>query len=372
MSNRKGADAGAASAYRGTWVNTTSYNINDQVSKSYGLYVALVASLNADPEAPAGVPYSAAVLADTPYIYYRLGEQVGASAQDSSGNAIGTTTQGGVTYGVPGLVQGDTAASFNSGLIYSNAVGSLASPSVTVEFLIKTTATNTSIVRNDFNESSRVWGLSTNPNGTVNWFIINGGSVGQAAGVKNICDGFAHHVVVTCDGTTTKIYVDGLLDSSTVTNTAIPQLAGQRLEIGAHYLGGSLFQPTTGVLDEVAYYKSILSAARVAAHYAAVASGGAWRMIANLEPMPVVVAQSAPYTMAASDEGILASGATTITLPTAASARQGRLYTIKNIGTATVTVAPQGASTIDNAASFALLALDSVSLVTDGTNWWVI
>jgi len=74
----------------------------------------------------------------------------------------------------------------------------------------------------------------------------------------------------------------------------------------------------------------------------------------------------------ATDNVILCSIAMNVNLG-AASGLTGREYTIKNIGTGTVTINPDGAETIDGAASHALSTqYESVRIVCDGTEWWII
>ena len=62
-----------------------------------------------------GGSYSAAVLADGPLAYYRLGDSSGTTMTDSSGNGRNGTYAGSPTLGAPGLVIGDTdtAVTFN-------------------------------------------------------------------------------------------------------------------------------------------------------------------------------------------------------------------------------------------------------------------
>lgn len=80
------------------------------------------------------------------------------------------------------------------------------------------------------------------------------------------------------------------------------------------------------------------------------------------------------YSMAALDGLVLANGTITVTLPDVSLADVviGRRYTIKNIGTGTVTIVP-AAGTIDGAASFVMaVQYSSVDFVTDGTNWFTV
>lgn len=67
-----------------------------------------------------------------------------------------------------------------------------------------------------------------------------------------------------------------------------------------------------------------------------------------------------------------AGAAVTVNLPTAAGIT-GRIYQIKLRGTGTLTIDPSGAETIDGAATHALATqYQSVTIVSDGTNWSVL
>lgn len=68
---------------------------------------------------------------------------------------------------------------------------------------------------------------------------------------------------------------------------------------------------------------------------------------------------------------ILASGTFTVYLP-AVSGKVGRKYTIKNKGTGTVTVDGNASETIDGSLTQSLLSMDSMQIVSDGTEWWVL
>lgn len=65
------------------------------------------------------------------------------------------------------------------------------------------------------------------------------------------------------------------------------------------------------------------------------------------------------------------SGTTTLTLPTAVG--NVNLYSIKNTGVATVTIATTSAQTIDGSTTASLpVANTSLSLVSDGSNWRIV
>jgi len=67
------------------------------------------------------------------------------------------------------------------------------------------------------------------------------------------------------------------------------------------------------------------------------------------------------------------SNAVTITLPAAATAGSGYKYNIKQLGTANVTIDANGLETIDGSLTFVITSqYSSVTLVTDGSNWFII
>jgi hypothetical protein len=74
---------------------------------------------------------------------------------------------------------------------------------------------------------------------------------------------------------------------------------------------------------------------------------------------------------AVTDYVYLVSGTTTLTLPTAVG--NSNCYTVKNVGTGTVTIATTSAQTIDGSASASLpVKYTSVDLISDGANWNVV
>lgn len=83
---------------------------------------------------------------------------------------------------------------------------------------------------------------------------------------------------------------------------------------------------------------------------------------------------STPTSIAAAthtDYVYLVSGTTTVTMPTAVS--NINRYTIKNIGSNTVTIAFTGGQTGDGSATLSLpVANTSLDLISDNTNWRII
>lgn len=83
-----------------------------------------------------------------------------------------------------------------------------------------------------------------------------------------------------------------------------------------------------------------------------------------------VQTKAANYT-ASAGEVLLVSGTTTITLPNGHSS--GDRVIVKNVGTNTVTVDGDGGDTIDGSADYTMrFQYESITLISDGTNWHLI
>jgi len=84
----------------------------------------------------------------------------------------------------------------------------------------------------------------------------------------------------------------------------------------------------------------------------------------------VVTSVTDTYSIIADDEVILCSGTFTVTLPGAGSS-EGKVFYIKNTGSGTVTISSD--ETIDDDDTYDLGSqYDFISVVSDGTEWWVI
>ncbi|MFN9803968.1 MAG: hypothetical protein ACK54Y_09090 [Bacteroidota bacterium] len=83
---------------------------------------------------------------------------------------------------------------------------------------------------------------------------------------------------------------------------------------------------------------------------------------------------SATYTATTSDDYFIniTTGTFTLNLPTAATP-YGQVYVIKNSGTGTITVDPNGTQTIDGATTFTMNVQNgSITIIGDGTNWKIV
>jgi hypothetical protein len=95
------------------------------------------------------------------------------------------------------------------------------------------------------------------------------------------------HVVATFDGTTAKIYLNGVLANSGIPNAPyVPGLSGSPFTIGERADAAFLW---AGKADEVAYYNTALDANTIAAHYACATTN------ANLYPTMILASSPMLY-----------------------------------------------------------------------------
>lgn len=82
--------------------------------------------------------------------------------------------------------------------------------------------------------------------------------------------------------------------------------------------------------------------------------------------------KTSAYTLQSTDEVILCSGTFTVTLPTAVGIN-GKKYYIKNIGTGTITISPNGSETIDGSTNIKIRTrYAAIALVSNNTGWNII
>jgi signal peptidase I len=229
-------------------------------------------------------PYTAAVRAESPYAFYRLDEASGSDATDASGNtrtgtyaSVATYQQAGALPTNPGYAIGLAA---NSGRMVGGGTGLTDPTTFSAELWFKTTtaaggkligfensrnATSTSFDREAFMRTDGkvvYMGATSTSKLLVSPTALNNGAW--------------HHLVITAvpsgSNEISAMYVDGALVASGNTMKASLSYIGWwrvgfgRVPTGTGYpLTGNF----TGSVDDVAIYTTQLSAARVAAHYAA-------------------------------------------------------------------------------------------------------
>lgn len=223
--------------------------------------------------------YAVQLPLDTPTAWWRLGEQSGTEAIDSSGNGFDGTYFGGATFNsTAGLIFGgaDSAIAFDGVDDYVQVPIAVTAFPVTLEawFSCSLGQSVTIYDQESFDGATRL-SFSVQSTGEVRTDSISG--VAPAISVYTtittavVADGNAHHVaaVFTNGSTAATLYVDGVAQSTTTNTLNLPTsfpsvgvgLIQAALGSGVPIGGGE------GTLDEIAIYGSALSAATIAAHY---------------------------------------------------------------------------------------------------------
>jgi hypothetical protein len=249
------------------------------------------------PAAPTG--YSQAVVADGPVSYWRLAETSGTTALDERGANTGTYRNGAVL-GAAGLLSGEPAnkaATFDGVNDYVSAGPSASldlTSALTLEAWIKPTALPAAgqfasvVTKEDAYsiqfEGSRIEFAVVQPGGVYKRLMADAGAIEA---------GKAYHVVGTYDGATQRLYINGV----EVKNAALTGAVGTN---GSPVTIGSwgTIEYFNGTIDEVAVYKTALSAARVQAHTTAAGSGGTTPPpppVSLSTPTGVTAAAASPY-----------------------------------------------------------------------------
>jgi RHS repeat-associated protein len=213
---------------------------------------------------------------DTPALYWHLGEMRSPTFYDSSPNGRNAGWSGGVELGAAGLLVADPdpAAKLDgltSGVTRSTAVP-LSGSAVTLEAWIKPTAWGAAAS----SYITQVAGTETGPANAAflrigdatfanrdrpAFYLSIGGAYVGVASTAALVLGATSHLVATYDGTTMRLYVNGV-------QVASRAQTGAFTSSGAFHAGwNGTSRRLTGTLDEVAAYTTALSAARVTAHY---------------------------------------------------------------------------------------------------------
>jgi hypothetical protein len=234
-----------------------------------------------------GTSYSDEILSDSPAAFWRLGEASGTVADDEASTNNGTY-QNGVTLGQSGALAADAnkAVSFdgvNDIVSVAHSTSLNATSGVTIEAWVKRSKTGAwqNILAKPGNgavaaQNYALWINTTNQ--PVAYFGNGSSSISATAPA---IDTNWHHIVATYDETTAKVYIDGVLRASANSNIQLTTNT-QPLLIGRTTDNNRIFG---GTLDEVAVYRTALSAARIGAHYQRANAG---------DTIPPVVTLSTP------------------------------------------------------------------------------
>ena len=206
--------------------------------------------------------YVAAVLADSPLGFYQLDETTGL-AQDSSGNAAHMTATAGTTkgYRVEGPMPGAFGIYMIGGASFSRAVLTTAVNNWTLEVWAKIVATggDDTVLLNGVRASS---GYSLDIiDATKHLRALYGGVAFQRTSTGAIVVNDWTHLAIVDRASALEYYVDGVLDS-TGAETAAPNAPATKSQIGSD-------AAVSCALSMAAFYNTPLTAARIAAHFAA-------------------------------------------------------------------------------------------------------
>ncbi|MBX3191845.1 MAG: LamG domain-containing protein [Labilithrix sp.] len=230
---------------------------------------------DAEPSNPRSAAYRAAVLADGPIAYWRLEETAGTVAKAEIG-AVDAQYRQSPQLGAEGVAGSRAVVLNNSAHLkaITRAFAFVDRAPFTIEIWVKPAA---------FGDLR--WLMSTEPPGfpRYGWSIIGyangaagyegfapeGGPVVRYVGVPTLTLTRFAHLVFTYDGTKLSSYLDGIIRETE--NDTSPHTAS-----GDFYIGCAAESPDTvsgcasgWAVDEPALYDKPLTAARVAAHYAA-------------------------------------------------------------------------------------------------------
>jgi hypothetical protein len=218
-----------------------------------------------DSVAPLQVDYASIVRDDKPIAYWRLGDAVTPLARDEMQKHDGTY-KGGITLGVPGALKNDadTAARFDgngSVEIAASTVFDFVDPATfSVEAWVKRSDGDAILGKETYGPPYQGWFLVFN--GEPVPTDLNFWRMPDEVVTPKPPDDVFHHYVVTFDGFTLVLFVDGALKQSQLSTTGLgpnpaPLILGQVPNWGSF----------VGVLDEVAIYDKALSPARILRHY---------------------------------------------------------------------------------------------------------
>jgi hypothetical protein len=271
--------SGATSATYVLAIGDEGHPVRCRVTATNSQGSASANSSSITPSAPAGpaTPYADAVMALDPIVYYRLADQT-----DSSGNGLDLTVLAGTGMtDHASLITAEStngAKSLDGSTWLGHADNSLLKPTTgisLVAWVIPTSLGAFAIM------SKNGHALRMQSNGHFQGHIWEGSGSGADLffeGATAATLGSAHMVVATYDGTTAKLYVNGVEDATVSFSAAINNTSTEPLMVG----GQTGATGWLGAIDEVAMFGAALTAGQVTALYdAATGVGTTWPNASN-------------------------------------------------------------------------------------------
>jgi hypothetical protein len=226
-------------------------------------------------DAGGGSPYAAVVLADAPILYSRLGEtDLTKPALDSSKSARPAEFKTGVACGLPGAIANDldTSCSFDgktSAVFVPNGptFGGAPAPSYSLEGWAHPTTfvgPNGHVVAAVEQEANDGYSIFFYADPRPRFERETPMGTDGVVGVP-ISGATFVHLVGTFDGTTQRLYVDGVLEQQGVSSKTFPGNDNAPFSIGANSQADT--NRFVGEIDEVALYDHVLTPERIKLHH---------------------------------------------------------------------------------------------------------
>lgn len=221
------------------------------------------------------VSLSAAILARNPWFYYKLDETTLTTAVDASPNARNGTYVGSGMTATTGLFGGSSGAiaMTGAGRVSAPTQTGLANRPFSTLISFSTTAGGVQqLLSAEGNTGERFMQFRLN-SGTLEFIIIFPGTT-SIAGTTGLNNGQARMAGAAFDPTLAaadgrmKLYLDGVEVARSTTALTNDQTVA-KLAVGAANNEGIFAPPFTGTLDSAAYFDTALSAADIAAIWAA-------------------------------------------------------------------------------------------------------
>ena len=179
-------------------------------------------------------------------------------------------------------------------------------------------------------------------------------------------DRLAVRFYVTHSGRTIKMHTEDSHLSQIITtfSTGLTALNGLTAQVQSFANDTNVTMVSSGSTHTITWAGTLADAR--------IASATTWNAKQNTRSVNVVSIATAAGSTAGTDYVYLVSGTTTVTLPTAVG--NTNLYTIKRVGTNTVSIATTSSQTIDGSSSPITINVQNVSLdlISNGSNWNII
>lgn len=230
-------------------------------------------------------PYSALVLAADPLAYYKLNDGT-VTMVDSGPHHLNGVYGANVRHSGTTLTStGESSSNFpgsavganvwpDTGTVPANAVFSQASSAVSVEAWIRLADYNRTnnfvpIVSYGREGIGNVWALQLTPQTTLAFYMkVNGGSESYLVKSIQLVPAASYHVAATYDGATIRVYVNGIMTTSTAAHGTL-NYAGFPPQYGFTVGGGTGGNSPAfdGSIADVSAYRTSLAPSTIQNHY---------------------------------------------------------------------------------------------------------